>query len=832
MFKTVQLAIRILRKNPVFTAIAVLTIALGVGASTAIFSVTDAVLLRPLPYANPEQLVIGGMDLQKRNVHGLPFSNADYLDLKNGTKGQFSDMAGVFSFKVVGEKLDGTPERFTLAQVTTNFFELMGAKMVAGRDFDSQDGIPQPPAPAAQGAQGQGAVPQAPKLPLMAILSHEYFMKRFGGNPAVLGHTLGNASGPNPVVVGVLAPGFRLYFPPEDQIETAPDVWVANRLDYDAANRNEFGITPVGRLRQGVTLQQAQAAADAVAAEGRRTIPMDASIGYHISLAAMRQHLVAEVQPAIVALMGSVIFLLLIACANVANLLLVRASLREHEFAIRAAMGANRGRLIAPLFTEACLLAVAGTAVGVGLAWAAIRELRHLAPANLPRLDSIGIDGTVLAFAALAGLAAAALFGLAPAWRASQPALMNVLRGASRTSGLASGAALRNAVVVAEVALSFVLLIGSGLMFRSFLDLQRIDPGFDPHHLLTFQVLGGPRDAKTPAEREAGRRRIQDRLQAIPGVESVTASIPFPLTGGYSPIRWGTEAAQADPSKYQATDFQIVIPGYFEMMRTPLLAGRTFTEDDDQPGRDYVIVDEDLAKKAFPGQSAVGKRILTRIQTPQAVFVQIIGVVGHQREESLAVPGREQIYFTDAYLGSFAPPSWAIRTRSDPANYEGEVRAAIGGLSHSYLVDKMEPAETVVQEAQAGTRFSLLLIGLFAVVAGVLAGVGLYGVLATAVRQRTSEIGVRMAMGAERGDIVKLIVMQGMRLSVVGIVLGFIAAVVLGRVMTSMLVGVKATDPMTYGSMIVIFLGIAMVASWLPAWRAAGLDPKTALHEN
>jgi putative ABC transport system permease protein len=387
-------------------------------------------------------------------------------------------------------------------------------------------------------------------------------------------------------------------------------------------------------------------------------------------------------------------------------------------------------------------------------------------------------------------------------------------------------------VVVAEVALSFVLLIGSGLMFRSFLDLQRIDPGFDPHHLLTFQVLGGPRNAKTPAEREAERRHIQDRLRAIPGVESVTASTPFPLTGGYSPVRWGTEGAQADPSKYQATDLQIVIPGYFETMHAPLLAGRTFTEDDEQPGRNYAIVDEALAKKAFPGQSAVGKRILTRVQTPQAVFVEIVGVVGHQREESLAVPGREQIYFTDGYFGGFSPPSWAIRTQSDPASYEGEVRAAMGGLSRSYLVDKMEPVETVVQEAQAATRFSLLLIGLFAVVAGVLAGVGLYGVLATAVRQRTSEIGVRMAMGAERGDIVKLVVKQGMQLSVVGIVLGFIAAVLLGRVMTSMLVGVKATDPMTYGSMIVVFLLIAILASWLPAWRAAGLDPKAALREN
>ncbi len=828
--KTIAVASRTIRKNPVFAVIAIVTIALGVGASTAIFSVTNAVLLRPLPYKDPGQLVVGGMDLQKRNVHGLPFSNADYLDLKNGTKGQFSDMAGVFAFRVVGEKGDGTPERFNLAVVTTNFFDLMGAKMVAGRDFDAQDGIPQAPA---QTPQGQAAGAPQPRLPQMAILSHEYFVKRYGGNPDVLGHPMGNASGPNPIVVGVLAPKFRLYFPPEDQIEEVPDVWVANRLDYDAAERNDFGITPVGRLKKGVTLAQAQEAADAVAAEGRRTIPMDASIGYQISLAPMRQHLVAQVRPAILALMGSVIFLLLIACANVANLLLVRASLREQEFAVRAAMGANRRQLIRPLMAEALVLALAGTTLGLGLAWAAIHELRHLAPANLPRLDSIGIDVPVLVFAALAGLVAAMLFGLAPAWRASQPQLMNVLRGAGRTSGLARGAVLRNTVVMAEVAASFVLLVGSGLMFRSFLDLQRIDPGFDPHHLLTFQVLGGPRNAKTtPAEREAERRRIQDRLQAIPGAESVTASTPFPLTGGYSPVRWGTPAAGADPSKYQATDLQIVIPGYFETMRTPLLAGRTFTEDDEQPGRNYAIVDEDLAKKAFPGESAVGKQILTRVQTPQAVLVQIIGVVGHQHEESLAVPGREQIYFTDGYFGGFTPPSWAIRTRSDPAGYEDEVRAAIAGLSRSYLVDKMEPDEKVVQAAQAGTRFSLLLLLAFAIIAGVLAGVGLYGVLSTAVRQRTGEIGVRMAMGADRGDIVRLVVRQGMELSAIGIAVGIAAAFVLGRVMTAMLVGVKPTDPVTFAAMAALFLGIAAVASWVPAMRAAGLDPKAALQEN
>ena len=832
MWKNIQLAARVLRKSPAFTVIAIMTIALGVGASTAIFSVTDAVLLRPLPYPHPEQLVVAGMDLTKRNVHGLPFSNADFLDLRNGTRGQFSDMAGVSAFRVVAQRDDGSPEQIDVAQVTTNFFQLMGAKVLYGRDFNQSDGIPQPPQPQPGADQQQGAAPAPPPLPQMAILSYDYFQKRYGGNPSVIGHSLGNQNGPKSIVVGVLAPGFQLYFPPGDFVEGTPDLWIANRLDYDAANRNNFGITPVARLREGVTLQQAQSAADAVAAESRRTIPMNASVGFNVSLAAMREHLVAAVRPAILALMGSVIFLLLIACANVANLLLVRASLREHEFAVRAAMGANRRRLIGPLFTEACLLAAAGTAVGLGLAWAGIRELRALAPENLPRLENVGIDGTVLIFTALAGLVAAVLFGLLPAWRASQPELMNVLRGTSRISGLASGAFLRNGVVMAEVALSFVLLVGSGLMFRSFLELQRIDPGFEAQHLLTFQVLGNRTGKLNPADRATMVRQIEERLSAIPGVESVTAGFPFPLTGDYSPIRWGTEGAQADPSKFQATDFQIVLPGYFETMRTPLLAGRTFTEDDDLPGRTTVIVDQDLARKAFPGQSAVGKRILIRIRGPQAEWVQIVGVVGHQREESLATPGREQVYFPDAFLGAGVVRTWALRTKADQAALENEVRLALGGLSRDLLVAHMEPAETVVREAQAGTRFSLLLIGMFAVIAGVLAGVGLYGVLATAVRQRTPEIGVRMAMGADRSHIMRLVVMQGMRLSVIGIAVGFAAALVLGRVMTAMLVGVKATDPLTYASMIVIFLAIAGIASWLPAWRAAGLDPKSALHEN
>ena len=824
--KNLAIASRILWKHPAFTVTAVLTIALGVGASTAIFSVTNAVLLRPLPYKDPGRLVIGGMDLRKRNVHDLPFSNADYIDLREGTKALFTDMAGVFTGRMVVAREDGTPEQIRYAVVTTNFFQLTGAKILYGRDFTPQDGLPQPPAPP---ADSQNAA--TTRLPQFAILSYEYFRRRYGANQAIIGHTMTFTGRFGPVIAGVLAPGFHLYFPPSADVEAAPDIWIANRLDYDAANRKSFSIFPIGKLKDGASLANAQSAADQVAAQARKDFPISGSSGYSIVLEPIRQHLVAEVRPAILALMGSVIFLLLIACANVANLLLVRASFREHEFAIRAAMGASRWRLILPLLTEACLLAAMGTVLGLGLGWAGIHELRVLAPANLPLLDDVRIDGVVLAYTALAGLAAAAIFGIAPAWRASQPALMNVLRGTSRTAGLASGASLRNLVVMAEVALSFVLLIGSGLMFRSFMELQRVDPGFDPHNLLTLQLVGAPLRLQTPEERSVLMGQIAQRLRAIPGVQSVTASFPFPLTGEFSPIRWGTDEALKDPSRFQATEFQVVLPGYFETMRTPVLDGRTFTDEDNLPGRNRVVIDDKLAKKAFPGESAVGKRILIRIRTPEPEWVEVIGVVAHQRTTSLSEPGREQVYFADAFMGSGFVRSWAIRTSGNAGNYSEEVRAAIKGIDSHLLITNMETAESVVNRAQAGTRFSLLLISVFALIAVTLAGIGLYGVLSTVVRQRTAEIGVRMALGAERGDILRLIVLQGLRLSVVGIVIGVVAAFGLGRVITAMLVGVKPTDPATFAGVTVVFLAISTLAAWIPARRASILDPTKALRE-
>lgn len=820
---------RTLRKSPVFALTAALTIALGVGASTAIFSVMNAVLLQPLPYRDADRLVIACSDMRARNVRDFPFSNADFIDLREGTKNVFEDIGGVFTFRNLMPAADGSPEQVRLGVATTNFFRLMGAKIALGRDFNESDGVPQP-APPAAGAQGAGQVagaPPPPRLATMALLSYEYFQRRYGGDASVIGQVM-KTNGPiKPQIVGVLAPGFALYFPPTAGIEAVPDIWLANRLGYDAAQRNSVSMRAVARLRDGVSIERAQAAADIVTEDARKNFLIERTAGYAIRIEPMRRNLVSEVQPAILALMGAVIFLLLIACSNVANLLLVRASLRERELAVRAALGASWWQLARQMLAESALLAALGSVFGLGLAWAGIRELLAIAPANLPRVETIRIDGKVLLFTALAGAVAAALFGLASALQAARPDVMNVLRGGSRNEGLASGGLLRKLVVVAEVALSFVLLVGSGLMFRSFLELQQINPGFDARRLLTFQLVDGQQ--RKPEEATAFARRIQERLKAIPGVQSVTAATPFPLAGGFSPIRWGTGEALADASKFQATDFQIVLPGYFEMMKTPLIEGRTFTDGDNMPGRNVAIIDDLLAQKAFPNQSAIGKRILIRIKTPEPEWVEVIGVVGHQREESLAERGREQVYFADAFVGGGNTDFWALRTSGDPASYGSAVRVAMKEIDSQLLVTRMRTADALLTEAEAGTRFSLLLIGVFAVIAALLAGVGLYGVLSTVVRQRTAEIGVRMALGAQPVGVFRLVVGQGLSLTGLGVIAGFLAALFLTRIMSTMLVGVKPTDPVTFGGMTLLFLIIAVLACWLPARRAAHLDPTAAL---
>ena len=819
-------AFRTLRKSPVFTITVVVTIALAIGASTAIFSVTNGVLLRRLPYKDPERLVLARCDLQQRNVKDFPVSNADYLDLKNGATKTFEDFVALNTGRITLPSLDGTPERVRVAGVSTNFFKMMGGSIIAGRDFDDSDGKPQPPPP--QPAAGNAPAANAPGPPDAVILSNEYFQQRFGGDRSVIGKSLpvNAAFGAPPIVVGVLAPGFELLFPPKANIEQFPSVWFAARIPYDVENRSNVQWRVVGRMKPGVTLAQAQAEAETIAQKIRSENTISKTAGQFFQLVPMKQHLVDEVRPTILALMGAVIFLLLIACANVANLMLVRASSRQRELAVRAALGAGWWQLVRQTLAEALVLAGIGTAIGIGLAYLGIRQLLAIAPENLPRLNSIGIDGRVLVFSILAGLLSAIIFGVIPALRTAKPNLMDTLRASGRTSALGA-AGLRNGVVVVEVALAFVLLIGSGLMFRTFLNVQRVNLGFEPRGLLTFQLLGNV--GTSPQERDNFKRQLREQLDAIPGVNSVTASFPLPLATAFSPVRWGKEEALQDPTKFQAADLQIVLPGYFEAMGTRLLEGRTFTQEDSTPDRNILIIDQALAAKAFPNESAVGKKILFRVRTNEAQWGDIVGVVAHQRNTSLIDPGREQLYVTDGYINHQAASWWALRTDGDPSALAGAVREVVKRQGKDTLINQLQSMDSLVTKAQAQTRFSLLLIGVFSGIAALLAGVGLYGVLATLVRQRTAEIGVRMALGAAPTRIFRLMVGKGLYLSLIGIGIGVIGAFALTRVLASMLLEVKPTDPVTFVAVAGLFLVIAFLASWLPAMRAAGLDPTTAL---
>ena len=824
--KDFSYALRSLRKSPAFALTAMLTLALGIGASTAIFSVANAVLLRPLPYAQADRLMLLWGELRARDVTDFPFPPGDLQDLREqGTL--FKDIEAVASFRqpLAGDGAD--PEQVRVTGVTTNLLPMLGARVAVGRGFVPEDATPQPQAAQAGNAPGAAPPQNAPQLPAIVVLEHGFWQRRYGGDPGVVGRTI-DLGGQRAQVVGVLAPGFELLWPPGTNVDAVPDMFTALRIDYETASRINVFLRVVGRLKPGVMVAQGQEQVERIAADLRERFPIKKTADLHFRLEPMHEDLVADARPAIVALMGAVGFVLLIACANVANLLLMRATARERELAVRAALGSSPWRLVRQLLTESVVLAAGGALLGRGLAYAGIRLLVALAPANLPRLDAIRIDPAVLAFTALASLLAAALFGLVPALRAARPDLGEVLRASGRTPGLGGGKLLRQGVVMAEVALSFVLLVGCGLMVRSFVALSRTDPGFDPRGVLTF--VANPQ-ANAEEARAAFMRQLRERLLAIPGVQAVTAANPLPLDGGVGNARWGTEEAVTDASKFQQANVHIVLPGYFEALRTRLIAGRPLAEGDNRPTATGIVIDELLAAKAFPGQSAVGRRLLVRVRSPEPEWLEVLGVVAHQRHESLAADGREAMYVTDGFMGHGAAGRWAVRTSGHPARLTPQVRAAVAELDPRLPVAEVQPMEALVDQAMAPTRFALVLIGVFAVIAAVLAAVGLYGVLATGVRQRTAEIGVRMALGAPTGSIFRLVLGEGLRLSAVGAVLGVLAAVLLTRVMRSMLVGVEATDPATFATIAVLFFVIAALACWLPARRAAGLDPKIALRE-
>jgi predicted permease len=827
--KDLEYAARGLRRNLGFSVVATLTIALGIGACTAIFSVVNAVLLRPLPYSDAQRLVLVWGELRARNVKDWPFSPPDFRDLRLQSTNLFEDFAGVTSAgRTPLAEATGTPEQIRVAGATPNVFRLLGARILVGRDFVEDDATPQ-----AQAQQQPGQAP-LPRLPAIAIISHGLWLRRYGGDPHIVGQSV-ELGGGRAQIVGVLAPDFELLFPPRANLDRVPDMWTAARIDYETANRNNVIFRVIGRLKPGVPYDQAQVQVDRVAADLRKLYPIKQTSGLYFHAVPMFDDLVSGVRPAILSLMGAVAFVLVIACANVANLLVVRASARGRELAIRAAIGGGRWQLVRQMLTESLLIAAAGTIVGLALAKGGIRLLLALGPKDLPRLDAVAIDPRVLIFAVLAGLTTAALCGLMPALRASRTDVMDVLRNAGGRSGaLGRGRRLRAGVIVVEVALSFVLLIGAGLMLRSFLELGRVQPGFDAANVLTFFLQPAFPQA---AQRATFMQQVQQRLRAIPGVLGVTAATPLPLDGTLVNGRWGTSAALADASAFRQANFHIVLPGYFETLRTRLLDGRTFTDADNDvdektstPKR--IIIDDLLKAKAFPRESAVGQRLLVRINTPEPEWFDVIGVVAHQRHASLSDDGPEAIFFTDGYLGHGAAGRWAVRTTGDPTATAVAVRAAVAEASPRAVPAELQPMQAFVDKAMAPVRFTMTLIAVFAGIAISLAAIGLYGVLSTVVRQRTAEIGMRLVFGAPRASILRLVVGEGLRMSLAGIVIGTAGAIAITRVMASLFVGISPNDPMTFAVITGLFLTVAVAAAWLPARRASRLNPMVALRED
>ncbi len=821
----VAYAVRTFTKKPAFAVTAIATLALGIGAAAAIFSVVNAVLMKPLPYDNPSRLVHVWEDLRTRNVRDFPWPPADFHDLRERATA-FEGIAALTTGRqvIVGDAGPAEAEQVRFGGSTPNLFRVLGARVALGRDFADADGMPPPQ----QQQPGEAQVAAPPPAPPLTILSHEFWQRRFGGNPAVVG-TVVSLGQQRFDIIGVLEPGFELLFPPGVNVERAPDIWNPMRINFSAGSRINVFLRVVARLKPGLSVEQAQTDVDTIAADIREQHPTSKSAGTHFRVEMMHQDLVADVRPSILALMGAVTFVLLIACANVANLLLVRASARERELAIRSALGSSRWRLVRQMLAESVLLAGTAAILGVGLAWLGVRLLLALGPEDLPRLERVSINPAVIGFAALAGLLSALIFGLPSALRASRPNVMDVLRKSGRTGGLSSAGWLRNGVVTIEVALSFVLLVGSGLMIRSFIALQRADPGYEPNGVLTFLApnLGLP----NPEARHAFTRDLRQRLAALPGVQAVTAASPLPLDGRPGLARWGTEEALSDPLKFQQATFHIVLPGYFEAMRTRVLEGRTFTEEDSRPEARSIIIDRVLAAKAFRGKPALGQMLLARLRTQEPERFTVIGVVDHQRHGSLAADGREAIFVPDGYMLHGFANRWAVRTSVDPASIGPQIKSAVAALNPRVGVVEMQPMLAFVEGAQAQTRFALILIGIFAGIALLLAAVGLYTVLSTVVRLRTAEIGVRMAFGAAHGSIFRMMVGQGLSLSAIGVAIGLAAAWVLTGAMRTMLVGVEPTDPATFAAMTLGFLVIAAVACAVPALRAARLDPIVALRD-
>jgi putative ABC transport system permease protein len=827
VLRDLRFAVRSFARRPLFTGVILLTLALGIGSTVAIFSVANAVLFRALPFKDPDRLAFVWTRLPSTNLARSLVSGPDFKDYQTETT-QFEGFAGAVAVTgtLTGE---GPPERITNAYVTWNLLDLLGVKPVAGRNHIAGDAFPIDPK--------EFGKPNPNLPPGKVVLSYGLWQRRFGGDPGVIGRTI-LMDGWGSVVVGVLPRDFRIYLPADAAMPTNIDAWGVLPSNISDFEREAAWLTVVTRLKHGVTLAQAQSEMDRVAERLRATYPFHATQKLQIVVGGMQHDVVEHARPALLALLGAVAFVLLIACANIANLLLVRASERGREIAVRAALGSGRGRIVAQLLTESMVLAIAGTVLGLLFAWQGIRVIKALSPANLPRIEQVSLDAGTFAFAAGVAVLSALLFGLAPALRAVRTNLADGLRDRGTDTGGVRGNKLRTILVVSEVTLSLVLLIGAGLMVRSFAAIQRVDPGFDSKNAVTFTAPVPFIKYLTSQSRATFVNLLGDRLATIPGVESVGGVAPLPLAGGeqYSVGSYGRIGEADEVYRANKADYKAVLPGYFKAMRIELVSGRTFLRsDNEEQALDVAVIDRKLADRVFGREDPVGAQLLVdhfneKTFSMERLPVTIVGVVGNVRSASLAAEGRETIYLPFVFQ-SFLPLTFVVRTATAPASLMPQIRTEVTALDRDVPVADLATLESWVTEAMAQTRFLLALTGTFAGLALVLAALGLYGVISYSARQRTREIGVRVALGASGRDIIRLILGHGMVVAAVGIVLGLAASIAVTRVMSSYLVGVSPTDPLTFAGVSVVLLGVAALASYLPARRAASIDPVHALQE-
>ena len=827
VLRDLKYALRSFARRPLFTGVILLTLALGIGSNVAIFSVANAVLFRALPFENPEELAFVWTRLPKTNVRRALVSGPDFKDYQTEAT-RFTGFAGAVAIPgtITGE---GPPERITNAYVTWNMLNLLGVRPILGRTHVAEDAFPIDP------KQFGNPDPKLP--PNKVVLSYGLWQRRFGGDSTVIGRTI-LLDGWGSLVIGVLPRDFRIYLPPDAGMPSNIDAWGILPSNIGDFERQAAWLTVVTRLKQGVTLEQGQEDMDRLAARLREVHQFHKTQDLQITVAGMHRDVVEHVRPALVALLGAVGFVLLIACANIANLLLVRASERGREIAVRAALGSGRSRIVAQMLTESLVLAAAGTVLGLGLAWQGIRVIKALSPANLPRIENVALDGRAFGFAAAVAVVAAILFGLAPALRAVRGNLADGLRDRGTDTGGARGNKLRTVLVVSEVTLSLILLIGAGLMVRSFAAIQNVNPGFDAKNVATFNVPIPFLKYLTSQLRASFVNQLGDRLAAIPGVESVGGVTPLPLAGGeqYSVGSYGKVGESDDQYRTNKADFRAVLPGYFEAMKIGLVSGRTFLRSDNEDqALDVAIVDAKFAARVFGRENPLGASILIdhfneKTFTMERLPVTIVGVVANVRSTSLAAEGRETIYVPYVFQ-AFLPLTFVVRTSADPGSLISRIRAEVGAMDRDVPVADLSTLESWVSEAMSQTRFLLALSGTFAGLALVLAAIGLYGVVSFSARQRTREIGVRVALGASDRDVRRLILGQGMLVAAAGIVLGLGASVALTRVVSSYLVGVSATDPVTFAGVPLVLLGVSALASYLPARRAMTIDPVRALRE-